>query len=52
MLVYESTKSGFLDDVVEGQLVPEIKQGYESQGIGMGGPGDVQAWKNSLQYKI
>ena len=50
MLVYESTKSGFLDDVVEGHLVPEIKRGYESQGIGMGGPGEVQAWKNSLQY--
>ena len=50
MLVYESTKSGFLDDVVEGHLVPEIKQGYESQGIGMGGAGEVQAWKNSLQY--
>ncbi|ERG99025.1 MAG: hypothetical protein J07HQX50_00167 [Haloquadratum sp. J07HQX50] len=50
MLVYESTKSGFLDDVVKGQLVPEIRRGYESQGIAMGGPGEVQAWKNSLQY--
>jgi len=50
MLVYESTKSGFIDDVLEGQLVPEIKRGYESQGFGMGGPGEVRAWKNSLQY--
>ncbi len=50
MLVYESTKSGFIDDVLEGQLVPEIKRGYESQGIGMGGPGEVRSWKNSLQY--
>jgi len=50
MLVYESTKSGFTDDVLEGQLVPKIKRGYESQGIGMGGSGEVRAWKNSLQY--
>jgi hypothetical protein len=50
MLVYESTKTGFIDDVDSGQLIPEIRRGYQSQGIGMGAPGEVKAWKNSLQY--
>jgi DUF2075 family protein len=50
MLVYENTKAGFLDDALEAQLVPKIKQGYQSQGLGMGSPGEVRSWKNSLQY--
>ncbi|ESS10435.1 MAG: hypothetical protein A07HR60_02450 [uncultured archaeon A07HR60] len=50
MLVYESTKTGFLNDVLEGQLVPKIRDGYQSQGIGMGSRGEVRSWKNSLQY--
>ena len=50
MLVYESTKTGFVNDVDQGQLVPEIRQGYQSHGIGMGAPGEVRSWKNSLQY--
>jgi len=50
MLVYESTKAGFLDDVLEDQLVPEIKRGYEAQGLGMGSQSEVRSWKNSFQY--
>src|SRR6056297_3316183 len=50
MLVYESTKSDFLDDVLEDQLVPEIKRGYESQGIGIGNESEVRSWENSFQY--
>lgn len=45
MLVYENTKAGFLDDALEAQLVPKIKQGYQSQGLGMGSPGEVRSWK-------
>lgn len=37
MLIYESTKSGFLDDTLTDQLVPEIKRGYESKGLGING---------------
>ena len=50
MFVYESTKSGFLDDVLAGRLVSEIKRGYQSHGIGMGASSEIRSWKNSLQY--
>lgn len=50
MLVYESTKSGFLDDTLSDQLVPEIKRGYESKGLGIGSDSEVRSWENSFQY--
>jgi DUF2075 family protein len=50
MLVYENTKSAFLDDILEDRLVPEIKRGYESQGLGIGSESEVRAWENSFQY--
>jgi len=50
MLVYENTKSAFLDDILEDRLVPEIKRGYESQGLGIGSDSEVRAWENSFQY--
>ena len=50
MLVYENTKSGFLDDTLADQLVPEIKRGYESKGLGMGSESEVRSWENSFQY--
>ena len=50
MLVYENTKSGFLDDTLEDRLVPEIKRGYESKGLGMGSESEVRSWENSFQY--
>jgi len=50
MLVYENTKSAFLDDILDDQLVPEIKAAYESRGLGIGGAGEVRAWENSFQY--
>ena len=50
MLVYENTTSGFLDDVLTDQLVPEIKQGYESRGLGLGSESEIRSWENSFQY--
>ncbi|ERG97107.1 DUF2075 domain-containing protein [Haloquadratum walsbyi] len=50
MFVYESTKSEFLDDILAGELISEIKQGYQSQGVGMGAANEIRSWKNSLQY--
>jgi DUF2075 family protein len=50
MLVYENTKSGFLDDTLTDQLVPEIKRGYESTGLGIGSESEVRSWENSFQY--
>ena len=50
MLIYESTKSGFLDDTLTDQLVPEIKRGYESKGLGIGSESEIRSWENSFQY--
>lgn len=50
MLLYESTKAGFLDDVLKDQLVAEIKRGYEAQGLGVGNESEIRAWENSFQY--
>ncbi|MGB9965760.1 DNA/RNA helicase domain-containing protein [Halobacterium hubeiense] len=50
MLVYENTKAGFLDDILDDQLVPEIKHSYEEQGLSIGSESEVQAWENSFQY--
>lgn len=50
MLVYENTKSGFLDDILDDQLVPEIKHSYEEQGLSIGSESEVRAWENSFQY--
>ncbi len=50
MLLYESTKSGFLDDLLGDELVPEIKRGYRNKGLGIGSDNEVRAWRNSFQY--
>jgi DUF2075 family protein len=50
MLVYENTKSAFLDDILDDRLVPEIKEAYESRGLGIGSESEVRAWENSFQY--
>lgn len=50
MLIYESTKSGFLEDTLTDQLVPEIKRGYESRGLGIGSESEIRSWENSFQY--
>jgi len=31
-------------------LVPEIKAGYESKGLGIGSESEVRSWENSFQY--
>jgi uncharacterized protein len=50
MLIYESTTSGFLDDTLTDQLVPKIKRGYESKGLGLGSKSEIRSWENSFQY--
>ena len=50
MLVYENTTAGFLDDVLDDRLVPEIKRSYEAKGLGIGSDSEVRAWRNSFQY--
>ncbi|WP_241430832.1 DUF2075 domain-containing protein, partial [Halalkalicoccus jeotgali] len=39
-----------MDDNLTDQLVPKIKQGYESKGLGIGSESEVRSWENSFQY--
>ncbi|MFD1515094.1 DNA/RNA helicase domain-containing protein [Halomarina rubra] len=50
MLVYENTKAGLLDDVLNDRLVAEIKKGHADQGLAVGSDSEVRSWENSFQY--
>lgn len=49
MIVYEATKSEFLQDVFDDQLVPNICNNYHEK-IGNINEREVRAWHNSMQY--
>ncbi|MGP4079999.1 DNA/RNA helicase domain-containing protein [Pseudalkalibacillus sp. R45] len=49
MIVYEATKSEFLSDVFEDQLVPNICNNYNTK-IGKINESEVRSWDNSMQY--
>ncbi|MCE7792842.1 DUF2075 domain-containing protein [Salipaludibacillus sp. CUR1] len=49
MIVYEATKSEFLDDVFKDELVQHICDNYESK-VGRINQSEVRSWDNSMQY--
>lgn len=49
MIVYESTKAEFLNDVFEDQLVNNICSNYRNK-IGKVNESEVRSWDNSMQY--
>ncbi|GGK56169.1 DUF2075 domain-containing protein [Haloarcula sebkhae] len=50
MLIYESTKSGLLDDILSDNLVSRIEAEYAAKGLGGVSPNEKRAWRNSFQY--
>ena len=49
MIVYEATKSEFLEDVFKDELVQNICDNYESK-VGRINQSEVRSWDNSMQY--
>ncbi|PSL42580.1 hypothetical protein B0H94_11454 [Salsuginibacillus halophilus] len=49
MIVYEATKSGFLEDVFHDELVGNIVNNYEAK-VGGINKSEVRSWDNSMQY--
>jgi hypothetical protein len=50
MLIYEDTKEGFQEDVLNDMIVEEIKEGHDRNGIGVGSESEVKSWQNSFQF--
>jgi DUF2075 family protein len=53
MLVYQATKSEFMDDVERDVIVEHISRAFE-QRVHRTSPGEVRSWQNSMQhmYKV
>ena len=49
MLIYEATKSGFTQDVVNNEIVKKVRAGASERGIGVS-HNEVRSWENSLQH--
>ncbi|MDO8950559.1 MAG: DUF2075 domain-containing protein [Actinomycetota bacterium] len=49
MLVYEATKSEFMDDVDRDAIVDHITAAFERR-VHRVNPGEVASWRNSMQY--
>ncbi|RCW63387.1 hypothetical protein DFR57_11854 [Saliterribacillus persicus] len=49
MIIYESAKTAFLNDVFNDELVNNITKNYNSK-IGKINEREVRAWDNSMQY--
>jgi len=50
MLIYEDTKEGFQDDILDDKIVEEIKKGFEEKGLGVGNKNEIRSWRNSLRF--
>ncbi|MFM9051935.1 MAG: DNA/RNA helicase domain-containing protein [Bacteroidota bacterium] len=50
MIVYQSTKAGFHDDILSGDIEGIILSRLKQQTGRKVGPNEIQSWKNSLQY--
>ena len=49
MLVYANTVGGFLDDVLDDDIVDAIRMAYAQRGLRTN-PNEVRSWQNSFQY--
>lgn len=49
MLLYNSTKDGFMKDMDDDLIVSLIQKEFESHHVGTS-PAEVRSWKNSMQY--
>ena len=50
MLIYEETKEGFEEDVLNDRIVEEIKKGHDENGLNVGSDSEVRSWQNSFQF--
>jgi DUF2075 family protein len=50
MLVYESTKGNFTDDVLSGDIAEKIKEKLHEHGIEDNNPREFNAWNNSMRF--
>lgn len=50
MLIYEATKSEFLDHVVNDKIVDRICEAYGRNNLRPGNKSEINSWQNSLQY--
>lgn len=50
MIIYKSTKKGFLTDVLEGRIADEIDSAFYEHLGRHTSPNEVTSWKNSMMY--
>ena len=50
MIIYENSKEGFLEDVMDDCIVEEIKRTHREKGMSIGGEAEIRSWQNSLQF--
>ena len=49
MLVYQATKSEFMDDVDADMIAKRITEAFE-QRLHRANPGEIRSWKSSMEY--
>ena len=50
MIIYEATKSEFLDHALNDTIVEKICDAYVTHHLGLGNKSEIRSWQNSLQY--
>ena len=50
MIVYQSTKEGFLDDVLRNEIDTKINQAFYDQLVRHTSPNEVWSWTNSMMH--
>jgi len=50
MLIYEDTKKGFQEDILNDKIVEEIKKGFKQKGQGVGNENEIRSWRNSFRF--
>jgi len=50
MIIYQSSKKNFNDDVRDGLIVGKIEKGFEANGLHDDNPKEIQSWRSSLKF--